>query len=238
MKIGIIQTRGLGDIVIAAPIAMYYIERGCEVYWPIDSEFISSFKDAFPKINFLSIEKSVTGNATAEYFYSAPHNELMKNGCTTIICLYSHLTGFDFGYPRHQNSLSFDAYKYAVAKVPFKEKWNFHPRRNPIREARIFNLLELNPEDKFTLIQTEGSNFTINPDQIPSKNELRRITIKPITDNIFDWLGVFERCDSAFLIDSVYVNLIEQMNLKIKKTIFFRSNCQLTPTLINEWEFI
>jgi hypothetical protein len=238
MKIGIIQTRGLGDIVIAAPIAMYYINRGCEVYWPIDSEFIASFEDAFPKIKFLPIDKLETGNATAEYFYHVPYSKLINNGCTTIICLYSHLTGFDLGHQRQQNSLSFDAYKYAIAKVPFKEKWNFHPRRNSVREARIFDLLDLNPDDKFTVLQTEGSNFAMNSHDIPVENGIKRVLIKPITDNIFDWLGVLERCEEAFLIDSVYVNLIEQLNLRIKKTIYFRSNSQLTPTLINEWEFI
>ena len=238
MKLGISQTRGLGDIVIAIPIAMYYIERGCDVYWPIDSEFIPSFEDAFPKINFLAIDKSVTGNATAEYFYHAPHDALMKKGCTSIICLYSHLTGFDLGHQREQNSLSFDAYKYAVARVPFKEKWNFHPRRNSIREARIFDLLNLDPKEKFTILQTDGSDFCIKADHIPEENGIKRIKIQPITDNIFDWLGVLERCSSAFLIDSVYVNLVEQLNLKINKAIYFRSNSQLTPTLVNEWEFI
>jgi hypothetical protein len=47
MKIGIVQTRGLGDVVIAVPLAMWYADRGCEVLWPIDSEFIASFAFAF-----------------------------------------------------------------------------------------------------------------------------------------------------------------------------------------------
>ena len=34
-KLGIIQTRGLGDIHIALPIAFFYKKKGFEIYWPI-----------------------------------------------------------------------------------------------------------------------------------------------------------------------------------------------------------
>jgi hypothetical protein len=238
MKIGIIQTRGLGDIVIAAPIAMYYIERGCEVYWPIDSEFLHSFKDAFPKIRFMPIERSITGDATAEYFYHTPLRELQRISCESIICLYSQLTGFDFGQPRLQESLSFDAYKYALAKVPFREKWQFHPKRNLLREANIFKLLELDPNQPYNVIHEEGSNFKCDLSSHIKDKEIRNIRITSLSNNIFDWISVLENCQAAYLVDSVYVNLIEQLNMKIEKTVFLRSNSAFTPTLQNSWNFV
>ena len=237
MKIGIIQTRGLGDIVIAAPIAMYYIERGCEVYWPIDSEFIHSFKDAFPKIKFIAIDKSITGDATTEFFYHVPLEELNKKGCESIICLYSYLSGFDLGHKRLQESLPFDAYKYAVANVPFMEKWNFNPKRNPIREANLFTNLQLDPNEPYIVIQDQGSNFNANLDDIISENQLRIVKVTPITNNIFDWLGVFECSKSIYAVDSVYVNIIEQLKFKNDKHIYLRSTCQFTPTLISNWSY-
>jgi hypothetical protein len=238
MKLGIIQTRGLGDIVIAAPIAMYYIDRGCDVYWPIDSTFIASFSDAFPNINFIPVDKEVTGSATAEYFYYFPLSELKKVNCENIICLYSHLTGFDLGHPRLKESLPFDAYKYAIAKVPFKEKWNFHPKRNVVREGLLFQKLELEPDSLYNLIHEEGSNFSASLDQYIDNKSFRNIRISPITDNIFDWIGVIERCQAAYLIDSVYSNLTEQMNIKINKKFILRSPANLTPTLTNQWDLI
>ena len=238
MKLGIIQTRGLGDIVIAVPIAMYYIERGCEVYWPIDSEFIPSFQDSFPKINFIPVDKAVTGISTEEYFYNSPLNELKKITCNSIICLYSHLTGFDLGNNRLRESLSFDAYKYAVAKVPFSEKWNFAPKRNAVREGKLFELLQLNPTDSYNVIQNEGSNFIADIENYINEKELRTINISPLTNNIFDWIGVIERANHVYLVDSVYSNIVEQLDICNKKSLFLRSPSPMTPVLKNGWSFI
>jgi hypothetical protein len=235
MKLGIIQTRGLGDIVIAAPIAMYYISRGCEVYWPIDSDFIPSFSCAFPKIKFIPIDKSTTGCSTINYFYNAPLEELKRLNCDSIICLYSHLGDFDLGQRKLQASFNFDAYKYAVAKVPFREKWNFHPKRNLISEAKLFELLDLNPAEKYIIVHEEGSDFKMSICSFLSDKNIRIVQVRPITNNIFDWIGVIENCSQAYMIDSVYANIIEQLNLKIEKTFFTRSQSNFTPTLINQW---
>lgn len=238
MKIGIIQTRGLGDIVIAIPIAMYYIERGCEVYWPIDSEFIPSFQETFPKIKFISIEKTIAGDSTADYFFNFPLNELKKKSCNSIICLYSHLTGFELGNTRLKESLTFDAYKYAVAKVPLKEKWNFAPKRNAVREGKLFELLALNPTDIYNVTQTEGSNFKANIEDHIKEKDLRTINITPLTNNIFDWLGVIEQANHVYLVDSVYSNIVEQLGICNQKSLFLRSPSPMTPILKNDWSFI
>ena len=55
MKIGIIQSRGLGDIVIALPIALHYHKLGYEVHWPICEEFISNFIDHVPFVDRKSV---------------------------------------------------------------------------------------------------------------------------------------------------------------------------------------
>jgi hypothetical protein len=54
-RIGFIQTRGIGDIIIALPIADAFIEQGCEVYWPIDAAFVSAFAAAKPEVRFLPV---------------------------------------------------------------------------------------------------------------------------------------------------------------------------------------
>jgi len=238
MKIGIIQTRGLGDIVIAAPIAMYYIERGCEVFWPIDSEFIPSFAFAFPKINFLPINKDETGDSTAEYFYYTPLDKLKQLKCDSVLCLYSHLSGFELGEKRLKDSLNFDAYKYAIAKVPFKEKWNFHPKRNPINEANLIQKINLDLSEKYIVIHEEGSNFRAPIHSHINEEGMKVVKISPLSENIFDWISVLENCHKAYLLDSVYANIVEQLNMSIQKTFFMRSKSNFTPTLINHWEII
>lgn len=235
-KIGLIQTRGLGDIIISAPIAMYYIDRGCEVYWPIDSEFIFSFQCAFPKIKFIAINKERTGSSTADYFYNEPLNELNRNSCDVIFCLYSYLTGFNLQQPRLQTSLSFDVYKYAVAKVPFKEKWNFNPVRNKQREQKLFQILNINSDTKYNLIHDVGSDFSLNIESFIENKELKSIKISALTDNIFDWIGVIEKAAKVYFIDSVYSNLTEQLNISVNKKLFLRSPSPMTPVFINNWE--
>lgn len=238
MKIGLIQTRGLGDIVIAIPVAMHFISLGHKVYWPIDSEFIDSFSDTFPDIEFLPIYRSRTGDSTAEYFYYQPLQELTKLSCDNIYCLYSHLTGFNLGNERLRESLTFDAYKYAITNTPFHLKWNFKPRRNAIRESNLFKILNLDPTEKFNIIQDAGSNLKVNLTTYIENKKIRNIFITPLTENIFDWLGVIERCESAYFLDSVYSNIVEQMNLCANKSILLRSPAAFTPILKNNWKYI
>lgn len=238
MKIGLIQTRGLGDILIATPIAMYYIERNCEVFWPIDSDFIPSFSNAFPKINFIPINKEECMGETEMYFLTRPKTELQKMGCDTIIVLYSHLTGFELGNRKLFESVSFDAYKYIITKVPFSEKWNFYPRRNIISESRLFNSLNLDPNEEYIVIHQEGSNFTIDIEKRLEEIPTRKVLITPISNNIFDWIGVLECSKELHLIDSVYANLVEQLNIKNSKYLYLRSDIRFTPTFINNWNYI
>jgi hypothetical protein len=54
-RLGIIQSRGLGDIVIALPIARHYYDQGWEILWPICQEFIHNFKDTVPWVKWISV---------------------------------------------------------------------------------------------------------------------------------------------------------------------------------------
>ena len=238
MKVGLIQTRGLGDIVIAAPIAMFYINNGHEVFWPIQDSFINSFENAFPEIKFIPINVSKTGFNTAEYFYEMPKRILEDLNCDQIFCLYSHLTGYNFSESKISQGLTFDAYKYAVANVPFEEKWNLHPIRNLNREKELLNLLSLNLDEPYIITQESGTTINVPYKKILNNLDLRVIELKEITDNFFDWLTVIENCQEAFLINSVFANLIDQLNFKFKKTIYLHTESKWTPILKNNWTFL
>jgi hypothetical protein len=239
MKIGIVQTRGLGDVVIAVPLAMWYADRGCEVLWPIDSEFIPSFAFAFPKITFVPVDKAVHGNNSAAYFMEYPRAILSHLGCDKQFVLYSNLSGYDLGNSRIRASFGFDRYKYAVGGVPFSEKWKFLPRRNPLREADLFRSLNLKPGDEYVLLHEEGSNFKFDVLTVaPGLAGKRIIRIAPLTDNVFDWLGVLEHASQAFLIDSVYANIVDQMGLIADKSLILRSLIGDTPIFQSNWKYM
>ncbi len=236
MKIGLIQTRGIGDIVIAAPIAHYYIERGHEVYWPVDQRFQKFVQAAFPSIYFMPVDSMVTGEASLAYFYSNPLEQLQRAGCSQIHCLYSYLSGQEIVNAKLAHSLKFDEYKYAVTSVPFSQKWNLQIERNLANEQALRDKLSI--EREYVVLHEEGSNFRLKielPQDVLDRYQI--VKISAISPNPFDWIGVIERASMFVCVDSCFANLAEQLNLCSQKFLFLRSDIRATPVFKNNWQF-
>lgn len=240
MRIGIVQTRGMGDILIAAPIAAYWIALGHEVFWPIDAESLSAFSFALPRIRFLPVDKSATGARTAEFFVEYPKKILAESGCERVHTLYSFLTGYDFGRGKLYESVSFDSYKYIVTDVPFLEKWNLDIRRNPIREAELFGRLGLSPDEAYVVCHERGTFFRHDFSEECRRRYpgLRIVKIEPVTDNFLDWLGILDCCSAFFSVNSVYLNLVDQLGLPCEKYVKFDAPAQWTPILGRKWTYV
>ena len=71
-RLGIIQSRGLGDIVIALPIARHYYDLGWEVLWPIEEQFIPHVITHVPWVKWIPIPYDPPGR----YFYDVPMERL------------------------------------------------------------------------------------------------------------------------------------------------------------------
>jgi hypothetical protein len=236
MKIGLIQTRGLGDIIIAAPIAQFFMETGHNVVWPVDSRFTLSLAAAFPEINFLPIDIQEQGGTTAGYFYDKPLSLLSAGNCDQVFCLYSYLTGLEVNNKKLYKSLKFDEYKYAITGVPFDRKWTLKITRNTQREQDLRNSLQIGR--KHVVVHEQGSDFHLNiqlPPDITQSYDIIRIDQR--TDNPFDWVGVIETAEIFIGVDSFFANLVEQLNLCSKKYLFLRSECRFTPVLKNGWVY-
>lgn len=241
MRIGLIQSRGIGDIVIAAPIAQHFLALGHEVFWPVSDCFFPFVKAAFPGINFIPLEPGAWGYSSLDHAYNRPLAELQAQGCDEIICLYSNLVaeqGLTFEGTvdaRLANSLKFDEYKYAVAKVPFAKKWQLQIARDEAREQSLLDRLGIHRE--FVLIHSHGSNFSMD---IQLSEEMERdyqiVRITEVTDNPFDWLGAMESAAMLFLLDSCFANLAEQLDIGRNRTLFLRSGVRSTPVFKNCWE--
>jgi hypothetical protein len=236
MNIGLIQTRGIGDIVIAAPIAQYHIDRGNAVFWPIDNRFFDFAQAAFPEIHFIPVDAQVTGESTAEYWYQLPMRELAKAGCEQVFCLYSYLSGVDLINPKLAHSLKFDEYKYAVTGVPFAQKWKLRINRNKERENELFRQLKITRP--YILLHEHGSNFHLTIQLPPDLTERYQIIrISELSKNPFDWLGVIEQASIFACVDSCFANLAEQLDLCAQKFLFLRSDIRFTPVFKNNWQF-
>lgn len=244
-KIGIIQTRGLGDNIIALPIARWYADRGNDVYWPIDSRWVDAFSYAEPKVTFIPLDHPNPAINPSEvpisFLWNRPIEAVRARGCEKLLPLYAnviqneHLLGLE-------PWVKFDEYKYAVSGVPFREKWNLQIRRDHQREHELRQSLGLHGDDRdlpYAIAHLKSTGLRV-PLHVASHfaGELRVIEIDERTTNPFDWLGVIEGAAKVICVDSAYCNLIEQLNLGgDDKVLFLRSDIQYTPVLKNGWQF-
>lgn len=235
-KIGFIQSRGLGDIAIALPIARHYYEQGYIIYWPICEEFIPSFQSTAPWVNWISVKTDPQGN----FFYNSPLRELKNRAVKEIICLYQSLNVVpelsDVPWFQIQK---FDEFKYTRAGVPFLKKWTLANCiiRNTERETSLYQKIVKQP--LYYVTHTRGSSFKADPDLSSLPLEWQRIEItENITDNVFDWLGVLENAQALVLIDSVFANLCDQLDVQTDKYWIPRSHIHLSPVLGSDWTIL
>ena len=134
-KLGIIQSRGLGDLIIALPIAGHYRDQGYDIVWPIVESFVPSMQSLAPWVHWVPIPYDAPGR----YFYDVPRERLQNLGVTEIMPLYQHLTGHDFSQARYFQYTKFDQYKYICSGVPFLHKWQLaqYITRRPEREQAL-----------------------------------------------------------------------------------------------------
>ena len=237
-KLMIIQSRGLGDIIIALPIAKYYHDLEYEVHWPICSEFYGSFKDTAPYVNW----HPMTTDPQGEFFYAEPIRIAQDLGCDEVICLYQSLNVVpELSKVPYFQIQHFDEFKYSKAQVPFLKKWTLRDciTRNRRREEELYNKL-VTEGTPYYVTHLEGSNFTATPDLAAMPADWVRIDINSTTqtDCIFDWLKIILDSQAVICIDSCVSNMIDQLQIEGDKYWIPRSHIHLTPVLGTEWKIL
>jgi hypothetical protein len=237
-KLGIIQSRGLGDIIIALPIALHYHEQGYHVHWPIIEQWTEQMNIAAPWVKWIPITPD-----QGPFFYDIPMQRLKNFGCDEIICLYQALTGHpDFTQRPEFQITGFDQIKYHIAKVPFKKKWTLNKciTRDYTRENNLLTQLEIDIDKPYAVIHTQGSNYSTQIDKQWIPPEWRIIEITDLTNSVFDWLTILENAHGIIVIDSVFANLIDQLAISDTVDSYFlpRSHIQLTPVLGSAWTIL
>lgn len=160
--------------------------------------------------------------------------------CDEIICLYQSLSSHPEFTRRPEFQITgFDQIKYHIAQVPFTHKWRLAEciTRDPARELALKEKLNITPGQNYVVVHKQGSNFTatIDPQWIPQG--WRSIEVTPITDNIFDWLGVIEGAEALIAVDSTVANIVDQLAITDQLDCYFipRSHIHLTPVLGGSW---
>ncbi len=270
-KIGIIQVRGIGDAIIALPIAEYYSNRpDTEVYFALDSRFTKSFQEAAPYCKFIPVPFERFRPADGinnEYWYELPKYLLHEAGCSEIISFPYHETHLINSLSEKDrktiecqqlidrlsgplesrvtnlglfNHLKFDEFKYATARVPFENKWKLNIHRNLAREQELYNKIVPNNDKKNIVCHLEGSDIRFDSSNFSFSKDVYNVidVTADKTDNIFDWLTIFEKADTIITLDSVFCNLIEQLNFSNTKFFIKRSSVFMTPVLKNNWNYV
>jgi len=235
-KLGILQSRGLGDLVIGLPIAKYYADQGNEIYWPICEPFWSSVRDVAPWVNWIPIPVDSRG----DFFYSEPMKRLKALGVTETICLYQSLNAVpELAQVPYFQIQHFDEFKYTKAGVPFLNKWKLDEciTRNPARETALYDRVVKNKN--YIVTHTEGSSFKCEPDlsNVPADWQVINIT-EGITDCVFDWLKVIEGAQAVICLDSVFSNIVDQLKIDVDKYWIPRSHIHQTPVLGMDWTIL
>jgi hypothetical protein len=233
-RLGIIQSRGLGDLVIALPIAGHYRDQGWDIYWPILEAFMPSMTQIAPWVNWIPLPYDHPG----AYFYDIPYQRLKNLGVTEYLPLYQHLTGHDFSKEKYFEYTSFDQYKYIAAGIPFLKKWDLaqYIQRDLAREQSLYDRLITNPQ--YCVLHLEGSDHRAKFDRSMIPQDWQIIEIKPTTDSIWDWLTIIDRSESLVMVDSVFANITDQLGLGSDRYFIQRSHIGLTPVQGHHWEWL
>ena len=234
-RLGIIQSRGLGDIVIALPIALHYYNEGWEVYWPICEQCIPNFEHHVPWVKWIPIPIDPLG----KFFHATPMERLKNFKCDEIIPLYQHLTGFPFQDEKYFQYTKFDQYKYIKAGVPFLEKWRLPEcvTRDLVAEQALYDKLVTNPN--YVVVHLEGSDHTATYDPSIIPEGWQTIEIREtMTVSIFNWCTIIDRAQSIIMVDSCISNMVDQMALGEDRYFIQRSHVGLTPVHGQDWTWL
>lgn len=245
---GIIQSRGLGDIIIALPIARHFYDQGQKIVWPVCEEFIPAVQDYAPWVNWVSIKTDPQG----AFFLQTPLSVFAEWGLTEqedLLYLYQYLNIVpELTDPEFFNILKFDQYKYQVAGVPFVKKWELgrsitrsNDRELALQErlAKSFDLRK-----PYVVVHLTGSSAKV--DEAIVRNfidpAVQIINIDLYLDKAsspFDWIGVIERADAFVGLDSVFANMVDQLAITAPDLYWIRRSAwDLTPVLGQAWTFV
>jgi hypothetical protein len=233
-KLGLIQSRGLGDIVISIPIAGYFRDQGYDILWPILEQFIPSLERNVPWVKWIPIPYDAPGR----YFYDVPMQRLKNLGADETLPLYQHLTNHKFSEEKYFQFTKFDQYKYICSGVPFLNKWRLaeYITRDRDREQALYD--QLVTDDNYVVVHRRGSDFEAQVDLSIVPNDWQIIEITEQTNCIFDWLTILEKSQSLILVDSVFANLVDQLNIGDDRYFIQRSHIGLTPVLGQHWSWL
>ena len=231
-RLGIIQSRGLGDIIIALPIARHYYEQDWDVFWPITESWVEQMTAAAPWVKWIPVTPD-----PGAFFYDIPMQRLKNFKCDEVIPLYQALTGHKFHDEVYFQHTKFDQYKYIRADVPFYKKWTLNQciTRDPVREQTMYDQKVTNPLYVVTHLEASSGRIEWDSSMVPEGWDVVDITPEGY---IFDWLKIIEGAQSIVMTDSCMANLVDQLGLGDDRYFIPIHHIGLTPVQGQLWTWL
>ncbi len=189
-----------------------------------------------PWVSWIPLKTTRDGS----FFYFHAYNNLKYRDCEDIVCLYQFLSNMpELSDPDLFPILKFDQYKYAVAGVPFKNKQRLGEciTRDPVAEAALYK--KVVKGGPYIVVHDQGSDVKINLDWSDAEAQGYQVVKiqEGTTDNLVNWLSVIEGAETLYLIDSVFSNIVDGLDIHRDKWFIRRSKMDLTPVLLSDWNY-
>jgi hypothetical protein len=191
-KLLLIQPGAYGDLIVCAPIAKWYADKGYEVYWPIRKKFKSVLKE-FSYVTPVILNEKIL------------HSDWLRSDVLKIlptIDKYNKILNLaDRGtHPYAQMpDESFEQCKYRLAEVPFEEKHTLEWNRNKKKEDEIYDRYVKSLEYVFVHNTSSGKEKVSIPTSV---NKPVVFCDNPEGYNIFDWYKVAINASEIYCTES------------------------------------
>lgn len=233
MKVFIGQPGAFGDILICAPIAKHYADKGHDVYWPIGTEHLS-LVEQFSYVTPIPLPK------VALVAHSDPREVLLisrvmmgQSLADEMGAVYLNLADRP-NSPRLENE-TVEEKKYRVAEVPFEEKYTLSWTRNKEKEDSLFNLLT--PSGGYTFAHLNQSDGTSVNLECKEDNVVKCVPVEGY--NILDWYKIITQASAIYCIESSFQCFVDGLGDKIEDSKkFLLSKTHAFTTVSEKWNKI
>jgi hypothetical protein len=197
----IYQPLGLGDIIWVQPIIDKMIERGFDVYYPINNLYHDMISKYIKKNKLYWCRES--DDFPLKEFYG--HTSSLDMGKDVYLALsYAD---------RHILNCSVMASKYYYTNTTLSDwRENFNPARDYERENKLIECYGLN-KDSIIVNENFGTNPISRTLPVVNKTGVHRMSMEQDRDNgfqLFDWIGALENAKEIHTVETSLCYLIDK----------------------------